>query len=371
MGKSKKLWKARILTVLVSPIVFFLLCELIYRTTAFSPLIGRHPCLPTWNHPQYLFMPDEKAGYSLRPFFQGTQINPFGNFRTPVTVNSLGFRDRGLQGSICKNCSRIMLLGDSYVFGEGVDWEHTYSARLENILRDEWELKVQVINGGVPGYSLTQTFERLKKYRQIVKPDLVVVGWDPFTFTREEEPMTYVNGYLVFHQHQKQIRVVGANLFRTGFPPESRLGKADVWMQSHSLVYFFVKHRLRKTLYHYVTKKIVADRDIIKMQPIHLKKPMDIILRINDYCQEDGSRLILVLLVSEPSIAEVVERLCREKNITMISLAERSPGKEAPNKTLLFKHDAHFNEKGHAYMAEKLAPAIIYKLDQGAGSGLD
>lgn len=71
---------------------------------------------------------------------------------------------------------RVMTLGCSTTFGWGVDDEASYPSRLEAILQGEGH-KVEVINGGQPGYTSFQglwLWERsLKRYQ----PDLVIFGY--------------------------------------------------------------------------------------------------------------------------------------------------------------------------------------------------
>jgi lysophospholipase L1-like esterase len=71
---------------------------------------------------------------------------------------------------------RVMPLGCSTTFGWGVDDDQSYPARLEAIL-NEGGHKVEVINGGQPGYSSFQGLwlwdKALKKY----SPDVVIFGY--------------------------------------------------------------------------------------------------------------------------------------------------------------------------------------------------
>lgn len=72
---------------------------------------------------------------------------------------------------------RLMALGCSTTFGWGVADAESYPARLERALTDRGHTKLEVINGGQPGYTSFQGLwlwdEVLKKY----EPDVVLVGY--------------------------------------------------------------------------------------------------------------------------------------------------------------------------------------------------
>jgi hypothetical protein len=117
---------------------------------------------------------DRDLGIALRPDVderipialsgQTVRVHTRGNGRL------LGFRDDGFQGGL-----RIAILGDSYVFGYGVDQGETFAARLEERLRRRG-IAADVINAGVPGYAGMQERILLEKHVLPLHPALVLVG---------------------------------------------------------------------------------------------------------------------------------------------------------------------------------------------------
>lgn len=108
------------------------------------------------------------------------------NAGTIATVNSLGLR--GPEPELPKPAGRlrVFVVGDSTWFGHGVADDSTFAARLEALLRADG-LDVDVLNGGVPGYSTEQSRLLLEELGWSLSPDLLVVGslWsdnnvDPF-----------------------------------------------------------------------------------------------------------------------------------------------------------------------------------------------
>jgi len=70
---------------------------------------------------------------------------------------------------------RVALMGDSNVFGWGVDDEDTIAAHLERALHGAGETDTQVINAGQPGHSTTQMRWLFEEVLADYQPDLVLV----------------------------------------------------------------------------------------------------------------------------------------------------------------------------------------------------
>jgi hypothetical protein len=112
----------------------------------------------------------EPVGYRNRPNLKGQ----FGG--APVTINSLGLRDREVNLEPADNEFRILPLGDSEAFGLGVADEDTYSSRLEHQLnRDADGMTYRVINMGVPSYNTEQELIQLQSFDLSLDPDLVLL----------------------------------------------------------------------------------------------------------------------------------------------------------------------------------------------------
>lgn len=95
----------------------------------------------------------------------------------PVEINSHGLR--GSEASYEKPPAtfRILNLGDSIVMGWGVREENTYGRRLESRLneRANSDLNFEVINAGVPGWSLDNALAYLQADGFKYQPDLIVM----------------------------------------------------------------------------------------------------------------------------------------------------------------------------------------------------
>ena len=93
-----------------------------------------------------------------------------------VQTNSLGLRGREPAVPKPAGSYRILALGDSTVFGFGVAAASTFSNLLEQKLnRRLASPRVEVINAGVPGYSLFNTWSYLQREGIALEPDLLIV----------------------------------------------------------------------------------------------------------------------------------------------------------------------------------------------------
>lgn len=96
----------------------------------------------------------------------------------PVTTNADGFRQSGPIEPVGERTYRILGLGDSVMFGQGVADGREYLARLEASLnREDPSREWQVLNAAVPGYNTAQEVAFLKARGLALRPDLVVLGF--------------------------------------------------------------------------------------------------------------------------------------------------------------------------------------------------
>jgi lysophospholipase L1-like esterase len=117
----------------------------------------------------YVATPDEDT--ALQPGYRGTlQI---GARTTTVAINRLGLRGAELAAKAAGE-RRVLVVGDSLVFGYGVEAEQALPARLEAALRTSG-VQAVVGNGGVPSYGSRHAVAHLARLDQPFAPDAFVV----------------------------------------------------------------------------------------------------------------------------------------------------------------------------------------------------
>jgi hypothetical protein len=140
-------------------------------------------------------------GWALKPDIK--EMNVFGKI---VSSNSKGLRGKGERGYLrTAGRQRIVVLGDSFTFGEAVSDDETYSHQLESVLPN-----TEVLNLGVHGYGHDQMLLYLKEEGVKYHPDVVLLGF------------VYIDIYrnlLTFYAYAKpRFRLVSGGLQLTNVP---------------------------------------------------------------------------------------------------------------------------------------------------------
>lgn len=141
-----------------------------------------------------MYVPDESAGYRLAPNFAG-RLEKAG-IVTEFSTNSLGMRG---QEPGATTAARILVLGDSYVFGWGVAQGEEWIEVVERELNAQLgERSVEGWNGGVNGYGTIGALAQLRRIGPELRPDLVLLGFFANDFTDNFLGPVYEvrNGYL-------------------------------------------------------------------------------------------------------------------------------------------------------------------------------
>src|SRR5205823_150809 len=74
---------------------------------------------------------------------------------------------------------RVLVLGDSVVFGWGVPFDDIFTSRLQVILSRDLARPVRVINTGITSYNTVQEYTYLKTEGLLLQPDLVILVYVP------------------------------------------------------------------------------------------------------------------------------------------------------------------------------------------------
>lgn len=111
-------------------------------------------------------LPGSGRVYGLRP-----------GIAPPIGINSLGFRGPDVSRAKPAGVFRILMLGDSITYGNSVQWDQTFSWRLEEQLnRRDTGLRFEVLNLGVSGYNTRQELAALRELGLQLDPDLIVLN---------------------------------------------------------------------------------------------------------------------------------------------------------------------------------------------------
>lgn len=113
---------------------------------------------------------EEPIGYRQRSGLDGVY------YGVPVTINSLGMRDREV-GNKAAGEFRLLVLGDSVPFGIGVRNEDSFPYRIEVLLNERHPGggRFRTLNMGVPSYNTEQQVIQLETLGLTLAPDAAML----------------------------------------------------------------------------------------------------------------------------------------------------------------------------------------------------
>lgn len=142
-----------------------------------------------------LYEVDREGHVQLAAGWRGSQF--VEGRRVPIEINGIGLRG-GEVGPKQPGEKRLLLVGDSFVFGQGVDAEQSIPAQLQSLLTASGT-SVTVGNAGIAGTGPREWAHGVRRFRDSFAPDAVVavmfVGND--VLDTLQEPVTVVDGWLL------------------------------------------------------------------------------------------------------------------------------------------------------------------------------
>lgn len=127
-------------------------------------------------HPEFLgsvIRYDPLLGWSLEPNSSLVSVDSQRGLRYRIDVNSNGLRDRDVPVAKQDGRKRVLILGDSFAFGVGLNAGERFSDLLDGMLEDD----VDVVNAGVPGWGTDQEMLFYESSLRGFKPDVVVLAF--------------------------------------------------------------------------------------------------------------------------------------------------------------------------------------------------
>ncbi|HET9905173.1 MAG TPA: SGNH/GDSL hydrolase family protein [Anaerolineales bacterium] len=335
------------LSLIFASILFALfLSEIALRLIGFKPLYVSPERDRFWKY-------DSLLGWVHQPGQEGIFETP--QFRTVVRINETGLRDRQRLYKRQGNGERIMVLGDSFAWGYGVEESERFSQLLEK------SLEVEVINAGVSGYSTDQ--ELLWYKNEGIKYDtdlviLVIAGNDVGDNEQQLVSTIYYKPRFVLENDQ---------LVLTGSPvPETtQQGKIIYSLSQRSSLAFFLVQRyfdLRslfgktKSNSDHVTLPISGDT--VAKEPFKLT--IAIIDEIKNIAESRKAKFMIVTTerwwnyASEETYKDFLTAL-RRKGFLVLDV-ESMPGFDPEE--MIIPNDGHWNQSGHNFVSQKIKSFI-------------
>lgn len=140
------------------------------------------PRSPVVDHAPTALEADPDQGWAL-PRSSERQVGPLR-----VRTNRLGLRGAELAPRLPDEV-RLLTVGDSSIYGDGVEEDETFHAVAASELQRAWGRPVSAVNGGVPGYDVAQAGGLVARVGEAVAPDFIVVAtqWSDLFGSRQHE----------------------------------------------------------------------------------------------------------------------------------------------------------------------------------------
>jgi hypothetical protein len=351
-------------------------------------------------HPEFLgsvIRYDALLGWRLEPKSSLVNVDEQRDFRYRIEVNSLGLREREVMLAKPAGARRVLVLGDSFAFGVGLDLDERFSDVLDRALPDD----VEVINAGVPGWGTDQEMLFYESSLRRLRPDVVVL-----TFLGQNDVVNNaLRSPLIESGTKPRFTCEEDSLVMEppAPPPELSFGARAKRVLRKSRLLLWVKRRfsMREYLHHvvedprFVTHGYEASRHLSHWSAYDVRggKAIDdawcvterVIARLFADCRRDAAELVVFAFpsqieVDEPWRDEMMRRtgvepqnmdfglpyrrlgaFCAARGITLLHPIDEFRAASQAQR-LYFEHDAHPNAAANALAARVLHDAVASSL---------
>jgi len=290
-----------------------------------------------WRYPFFAY--HERLGWDLVPGAESELTLPEAT--VVVRINGQGLRsDRTYRMERSPGVRRIVVVGDSFTFGYGVENDEIYTAVLERLLDG-----TEVVNLGVTGYGTDQQLLKLLDQGLAFHPDQVLVGLfvgDVFRNARSEQL-----GYA-----KPRFELDGGELRLAGVPVPHRPPPPGLARRS----------ALGRLL-------LGRGRELVEHLGFGDAWPLTeaIVGRMRDACAAAGCGVRVVIIPKDQAVygRGLRRRLHHHATARLAALLERQGvayldltpalAARAGDERLYFEHDGHWTAAGHRVAAEAIA----------------
>ena len=321
-----------------------------------------------------MYRPGAVVPFELIPGFRGREREHEGEFDVAVEINGAGFRQADEVGPKRAGGTRMVAIGDSFTFGEGVEGEEAWPRALHAALGRSAARPTEVINAGVPGRWMDDYYLELKNRVLALDPDVVLLGFFVGNDIDGEDARAHVWSRVDSHGLPEEVEVPDLrveNGHRLKGHVKSRW-RLPIVRDSHVAQLFFDGG---KAVFEALWPPELAEE--ITYAPVDTAETKEIVGRVErlllamvELCRARGCELVAVMIPTREQVSPELAPSGRERDwekpqrhfrafferagIPFVDLlpAVRAAKDEAP---LYYRFDAHWTARGHALAAENVA----------------
>lgn len=285
---------------------------------------------------------DELLGWAQQPGQEGHFVHR--DFSVKVKINSHGLRDEEYS-LVRTGKKRMLVLGDSFGWGFGVEQHERFTELLE-AMHSDWE----IINAAVSGYGTGQQFLYLKNRGMHYQPDVVLLLF----FRNDFGDNVCSEGYWYF---KPSFNLVDEHLCIENVPvPQATLGQR-LNRFFYGRTYFLARlYYLAYTLRLSLESPPNKDNHEINLAPLDEQNEKysvtrHLLIAMNTLCQQNSVRFILVSIPMPAAERAILSDLSAKENIPYLPLEPYFLNLE---RQATFPHDEHWNACGHHIAADAI-----------------
>ncbi len=344
-----------------------------------------------YRRPPRVWQFDADLGWAHVPEGRGRLVTP--EFDVEIRINKDGLRDGDYAREKSEGTRRVLVFGDSFAEGWGVEVEESLSKRLEMCLRERGDGAAEVINFGVAGYGTDQELLLFEKLGRHYQPDIVVVlfyGNDLWN-NASRRGIGAERGYKPFFSlgRNGRLALAGTPVTRTAYWDELSYSggtwrtRLDRYLHSHWHLYVLLEKALRTSAP--PIKQSSFYDGLYGLDPQGRWRPAwelsgHLLKAFDETVQRANAKMILVYA---PAILQIEEGDWQRKrelhglvgdydltkpNAQLAVFAARyglsyldlySTFKTRAEGEVLYLRDSHWNAAGHALAAENLCEQLL------------
>jgi hypothetical protein len=264
-----------------------------------------------------------------------------------ATVDASGLRSNG--GSIPTANRPVLAIGDSFTFGDEVDDDETWPARLEGLLNE------RVLNGGVSAYGIDQAFLRAELLLEKYDPQVVILAFISADIDRTEfsycswgrgaKPyFTYANGSLT--------------LCNVPVPPDLLQRRFQTLRRVVSYS-FLANAVLSRAASHWWFDIPIVERAHGDGEDVCV----ELLAALDSRAKSRKSRFLAVALGtnaqmgSNDRLLRIVERM-HERGIQVLDLSTETLKLESRQQSSLFRENGHYSPAMNQWVASQVATLL-------------
>ena len=289
--------------------------------------VGQHQ-----NRPSRNFIADPDTGWRMRPNHEFSWITD--GLSHIYRSNSQGFRAEA-DFNLSDARKHIVLVGDSFTWGSGVEYGQTFGALLE---RESGQRVVW--NLAMPGFAVDQVWLSTRHQAMAMKPDLIIAGLVNADFMRSQESYRHTEGF-----NKPAFKLVQGRLTRRTI--EKPPGPFLRFLERHSCIWSAVRSSDRWLGYRFPVGNFWnLNRAILD--------------QLQADCKQRQVPLLFVYIPTKDSPPfPMIRKYLRASGANLIDLTEHHPPR-----SIYFVRDGHLSPEGHRFVANLIEGWLHEKAPQ-------